>query len=64
MLMRLAFGACLFGLGYYFGREATLKNINQTLAEAKAGESSPMELSGNDQEAEYDETNGGGRIRT
>ena len=63
MLMRLVFGACLFGLGYYLGRETTRQNLNQIMADTKVGEPSPAESSGKNVETEYDETNGGGRTR-
>ena len=34
MLMRVIFGACLFGLGYYLGREAGRSEPNQRLTDA------------------------------
>jgi len=35
MLMRLFWGACIFGLGYYIGKETAQNNPNQHLSTRK-----------------------------
>lgn len=35
MLMRLLWGACIFGLGYYIGKETAQNNANQHLSTRK-----------------------------
>lgn len=59
MFMRLVFGAFLFGLGYYVGREVERSSINDALIEGDDEQSVRPETSGDDAPGEGSESDVG-----
>jgi len=59
MFMRLVFGAFLFGLGYYLGREVERSSVNDALTEEDDEQSVRSERSEDDSSGEASESDVG-----